>query len=303
MMELAATYALDDHPRLRSHPRAALVAMRPRQWVKNLLLFAGLIFAAKIGDVTRLAEAVAAFLAYCSVSSAAYLVNDLRDVEADRGHPTKRFRPIARGELPAASAITLVVLLSMVSLAIGAVLGPVSLALILTFAAVQVGYSFGLKHVPLLDVVLISSLFVVRAVAGAVAVHVAISAWLLVCTWLLALFLALGKRRAELVLVGARLTAGRRSIRRFTVHFFDQLIAAVGGAAVVSYAAYTVAGHNSRVLVITTPLVIFGIFRYVYLLQRQGMGEEPENVLIGDRMILATVVAWAVVCALILAAF
>ncbi|HEY8029776.1 MAG TPA: decaprenyl-phosphate phosphoribosyltransferase [Gaiellaceae bacterium] len=302
MIEIASSYAFDELPRVRSHPYAALVAMRPRQWVKNLLLFAGLIFAAKIGDVTRLIEAVAAFVAYCSVSSAAYLVNDLRDVEADREHPTKRFRPIARGELPAASAITLVVLLSAVALAIGAVLGPVSLALILTFASVQGGYSFGLKHIPLLDVALISSLFVVRAVAGAVAVHVMISPWLLVCTWLLALFLALGKRRAEVVLVGARVTAGRRSIRRYTVAFVDQLIAAVGGAAVVSYAAYTVAGHNSRLLIITTPFVLFGIFRYVFLLQRQGMGEEPEKVLLGDRMVLTTVAVWAVVCAVILAA-
>lgn len=302
MIEVAAGYGIDDLPSLRSHPRAALVAMRPRQWVKNLLLFAGLIFAAKIGDPARLLEAVAAFAAYCAVSSAAYLVNDLRDVEADRAHPTKRFRPIARGELPTASAITLVVLLSALALALGAVLGPISLALILTFASVQGGYSFGLKHIPLLDVVLISSLFVVRAVAGAVAVHVMISPWLLVCTWLLALFLALGKRRAELVLVGARLTGGRRSIRRYTVEFVDQLIAAVGGAAVVSYAAYTVAGHNTRILVVTTPLVVFGIFRYVFLLQRQGAGEEPEKVLLGDRFILATVALWAILCAVILAA-
>jgi 4-hydroxybenzoate polyprenyltransferase len=163
------------------------------------------------------------------------------------------------------------------------------------------GYSFGLKHVPLLDVIIISSLFIVRAVAGAVAVHVVISAWLLVCTWLLALFLALGKRRAELVLVGSRMTVGRRSIRGYTVGLVDQLIAAVGGAAVVSYAAYTVAGHNSRVLVITTPLVVFGIFRYVFLLQRQGMGEEPEKVLLGDRPILAAVAVWAILCAVILA--
>lgn len=301
MIEVATPLALGDLPRLRSHPRAALVAMRPRQWVKNLLLFAGLIFAAKIGDLNRSLEALAAFVAYCSASSAAYLVNDLRDAEADRGHPTKRLRPIARGELPVASAVTLVVLLAAVAVAVGAVLGPVSLALVLTFAAIQLGYSFGLKHIPLLDVLLISSLFVVRATAGAVAVHVLISPWLLVCTWLLALFLALGKRRAELVLVGERLTVGRRSIRSYSVAFVDQLIAAVAGGAVVSYAAYTVTGHNTRLLVVTTPFVVFGIFRYVYLLQRQGKGEEPEKVLVGDRPILATVAVWAIVCALILA--
>lgn len=301
MIEVATPLALGDLPRLRSHPHAALVAMRPRQWVKNLLLFAGLIFAAKIGDLNRSLEALAAFVAYCSASSAAYLVNDLRDAEADRGHPTKRLRPIARGELPVASAVTLVVLLAAVAVAVGAVLGPVSLALVLTFAAIQLGYSFGLKHIPLLDVLLISSLFVVRATAGAVAVHVLISPWLLVCTWLLALFLALGKRRAELVLVGERLTVGRRSIRSYSVAFVDQLIAAVAGGAVVSYAAYTVTGHNTRLLVVTTPFVVFGIFRYVYLLQRQGKGEEPEKVLVGDRPILATVAVWAIVCALILA--
>ena len=300
MVEAATSYALADFPRVRSYPRAAFVALRPRQWVKNLLLFAGLIFAAKIGDLTKSAEAVGAFAAYCAASSAAYLVNDLRDAEADRGHPTKRFRPIARGELSVQAAVTLVVLLSAAAVGIGAALGPVSLALIVAFASIQVGYSFGLKHVPLLDVLLISSLFVVRAVAGAAAVHVTISAWLLVCTWVLALFLALGKRRAELVLVGARLTAGRRSIRGYTVALVDQLIAAAAGAVVVSYAAYTVEGHHSRLLAVTTPFVVFGIFRYVMLLQRQGLGEEPEKVLLGDRPILATVALWAIVCALIL---
>jgi len=300
MIDAASSYAIGELPRVRSHPHAALVAMRPRQWVKNLLLFAGLIFAAKIGDFTRSFEAVAAFVAYCSASSAAYLVNDLRDAEADRGHPTKRFRPIARGELRVEAAVTLVVLLAALALGIAAILGPVSLAMLLAFASIQVGYSFGLKHIPLLDVLMISSLFVVRAVAGAAAVHVTISAWLLVCTGVLALFLALGKRRAELVLVGARLTAGRRSIRGYTVALVDQLIAAAAGAAVVSYAAYTVEGHHSRALVVTTPLVVFGIFRYVFLLQRQGMGEEPEKVLVGDRPILATVVLWAIVCAIIL---
>ena len=198
-------------PRRRSPLRAAFVALRPRQWLKNLLLFAGIIFAAELGDRTRWLEAVAAFVAYCAASSAAYLVNDLRDIEADRQHPIKRRRPIARGELRPRAAVVLAVALGLGSLATVAVLGPLSVACLLAFAALQAAYTLRLKHVVLVDVLVIAALFVIRASAGAIAVDVRISPWLFVCTALLALFLALGKRRAELVLVAARCSRATRS--------------------------------------------------------------------------------------------
>lgn len=286
----------------RSPARAALVALRPRQWLKNLLLFAGIVFAAELGDPTRWLEAVAAFTAYCAASSAAYLVNDLRDVDADRQHPVKRRRPIARGELGARAALVLSGALAVLALALAVVLGPASVACLLAFAALQAAYTLRLKHIVLIDVLVISALFVIRAAAGAIAVDVRISPWLLVCTALLALFLALGKRRAELVLVGAERTPGRVVLEGYSLAFVDQLLAAVAGATMVAYAVYTVTARDSYALVATVPFVVFGLFRYLQLLHRHDAGEEPENVLLGDLPILVTVAAWAVTCAAILLA-
>ncbi len=224
-------------PRRRSPVDAALAALRPRQWSKNLLAFAGLVFAAKLGDASRWAEAGGAFAAYCALSSAAYLVNDVRDREHDRGHPVKKQRPIARGELSVAAALALAAGLTVAAAGIGAWLGLASLGLLLAFAALQLGYSFGLKHVVLVDVLMIGGLFVIRAAAGAEAVNVRISPWLLLCTALLALFLALAKRRGELVLVGARETPGRPVLEGYSLELVDQLVSVVAASTVIARGA------------------------------------------------------------------
>ena len=280
--------------------RAALASLRPRQWSKNLLLFAGLIFAAKLGDGHRWLEAVAIFVAYCAASSASYLVNDVRDAEGDRLHPVKRNRPVARGELPARRALALAAALAGVAVVVAAALGFASLLFLLAFLALQVVYSLGLKHVVLLDVALIAGLFVVRAAAGAAAVDVRISSWLLACTALLALFLGLAKRRGELVLVHADATPGRPVLDRYSLRLVDRLLAVVTTATVVVYAAYTVTTHTAW-LALTIPFVVFGLARYLALVHRHELGEEPENVLLRDPQILACVAAWAVVSAAILA--
>jgi 4-hydroxybenzoate polyprenyltransferase len=202
-MGLPETAPVIGLPRRRSPLRAALVSLRPRQWTKNLLLFAGIIFAAKLGDLSRWTEALAAFAAYCAASSASYLVNDVRDAPHDRTHPVKRARPIARGELSPRLAEVLAALLLFSAFLLVAPLGIASILFLCTFFALQAAYTLALKHVVLLDVMTIGGLFVVRAAAGAAAVEVRISPWLLLCTALLALFLALAKRRGELVLVGA----------------------------------------------------------------------------------------------------
>ena len=243
----ATSRPVTELPRRRSPLRAALVALRPRQWLKNLLLFAGIIFAAELGDPTRWLEAVAAFVAYCAASSAAYLVNDLRDVDADRLHPVKRRRPIARGELRPRTAVVLAAALAVRRRSPSPPCSAsASLACLLGFAALQAAYTLRLKHVVLVDVLVIAALFVVRAAAGAVAVDVRISPWLLVCTGLLALFLALGKRRAELVLVGAERTPGRPVLEGYSLALVDQLLAAVAGATIVAYALYT--RHGPRLV-------------------------------------------------------
>jgi 4-hydroxybenzoate polyprenyltransferase len=285
---------------LRSAARAAFVSLRPRQWPKNLLLFAGIIFAAKLGDAGRWAEAAAIFVAYCAASSAAYLVNDMLDASEDRLHPVKRDRPIARGELPAERALVLSAALAAGSLAIAATLGFASLVFLLGFVALQLAYSLGLKRVVLVDVSVISGLFVIRAAAGAAAVDVRISPWLLVCTALLALFLGLAKRRGELVLVSAAETPGRSVLDGYTLGFVDRLLNVVAVATAGAYAAYAVTAHSAW-MAFTIPFVVAGLARYLVLVHRHELGEEPENVLLADRTILACVAVWAVVSAVVLA--
>jgi 4-hydroxybenzoate polyprenyltransferase len=288
-------------PQRRSPVRAAIVALRPRQWLKNLLVFAGLVFAAKLGDAGRWLEAVAAFSAYCAVSSAAYLVNDLRDREDDRMHPVKRARPIARGELSPRAAVVLAAGLVAVALVLASVLGLVSVAFLLAFAGLQAAYSFSLKHVVLLDVLVIGSLFVIRGAAGAAAVDVRISPWLLLCTALLALFLALAKRRGELVLVGAQNTPGRPVLEGYSLELVDQLVAIVAASTVIVYSLYTLTARDSKALLATVPFVIFGLFRYLLLVHRDDIGEEPEQVLLTDVPIILAVAGWIVTAAAILA--
>ena len=298
---MVAAPELLELPRRRSLPRATLVALRPRQWSKNLLVFAGLVFAAKLGDAGRWAEALACFAAYCAVSSAAYLANDVRDREADRAHPVKRARPIARGELSPRAALILSAALTLAVGAICAVLGPLSLALVAGFAALQAAYTLGLKHVVLIDVLAIAGLFVIRAAAGAAAVDVRISPWLLLCTALLALFLALAKRRGELVLVGAERTPGRRVLEGYSLELVDQLVAIVASSTVIAYAVYTLTAPHSRALLATVPFVVFGVFRYLLLMHRDDIGEEPEQVLLTDVPILLAVAGWIATAAAILA--
>ena len=288
-------------PRRRSPVRAALVALRPRQWSKNLLVFAGIVFAAKLGDPVRWLEACVCFVAYCAISSAAYLANDVRDRHDDRLHPVKRSRPIARGELSPRAALILAGALALLAPLLVAPLSLGSVLLVLAFAALQAGYTLRLKHVVLLDVLTISALFVVRAAAGAEAVDVRISPWLLLCTALLALFLALAKRRGELVLVGAGRTPGRPVLDGYSLELVDQLTGIVASGTVIAYAIYTVTAGHSRALLATVPFVVFGVFRYLLLMHRYDVGEEPEQVLLSDVPILLAVAGWIATAAAVLA--
>ena len=299
-MSLHETAPVLELPARRRATRATLVALRPRQWTKNLLLFAGIVFAAKLGDAWRWADALAAFAGYCAASSAAYLVNDVRDAPFDRAHPVKRSRPVARGELSERAAFALAAMLVAAALVAIAPLGLVSIAFLVGFLALQGAYTLGLKHVVLIDVMTISGLFVVRAAAGAAAVHVRISPWLLLCTALLALFLALAKRRGELVPVGAEATPGRPVLEGYSLALVDQLVAIVAACTVISYSLYTFTARDSKAMMVTIPFVVFGVFRYLLLVHRQDLGEEPEEVLLRDVPILVCMAAWAATAATIL---
>jgi 4-hydroxybenzoate polyprenyltransferase len=277
--------------------RVLLAALRPQQWSKNLLVFAGILFAAEYDESRKWAAAAAAFVAYCAGSSAGYLLNDVLDAEQDRLHPLKRGRAVASGMLRPTHALAAAALLAIVAVGVMAWFGWASLAYVGGFLALQAAYSLTLKHVVLIDVIAIAGLFVIRAAAGAEVVDVRISPWLIVCTALLALFLALAKRRGELVSTGAR---GREVLDGYSPALVDQLVSVVAACTIVAYSLYTFEAREGSAMMATIPFVVFGLFRYLLLMHREDLGEEPERVLLTDVPILATVAAWALTSALIL---
>jgi 4-hydroxybenzoate polyprenyltransferase len=289
-------------PVRRGPAAAALAGMRPRQWTKNLLLFAGLLFARRLTEAESWVSATAIFVAYCSLSSAAYLMNDVRDRKLDRLHPTKRLRPVASGELPPARALAVAGWLAALGLGIAAAVGLSSVVFLAGFAALQIAYSFRLKKLVVADLLAISALFVVRAAAGAAAVDVRISPWLLACTALLALFLGLGKRRAELALVGGAGAASRPVLARYSLPALKLLVRLTAALTVIAYTLYALTARDSGAMVVTIPFVLFGLLRYLYLMGRRDLGEEPEQVLLTDLATLACVGCWAVSAAIALAA-
>jgi 4-hydroxybenzoate polyprenyltransferase len=283
--------------------RALVVALRPRQWTKNGLLFVALLFTLNLHNPGLLARALAAFVAFCALSSAGYLLNDVLDVDRDRQHPKKRLRPIAAGLLPVPAAIAVGI-----ALALGACLGALALdrrlgALALTYLVLTACYSAWMKHVVLLDVFGIAAGFVVRAAAGAAAIDVPLSPWLYTATMLGALVIALGKRRAELQSLGAGAGTRRRTLAEYSIDLIDQLILVLSSAVVMTYALYTFSAANmpkDHSMMLTVPVVLYGLFRYLFLVRASDAGGAPEDLLFMDRPLLASVVVWATLSAAIL---
>lgn len=281
-------------------------SMRPRQWPKNAVVLVGLVFARELGRPDLVGRALAATAIFCLLSGAVYLINDLLDVEMDRHHPTKRDRPLASGRLPAgvawAAAAALVAGGLAASFALSSAFGGVAGG----YLALQAMYIAVLKHAVILDVLALAAGFVLRAVAGAVVVAVPISPWLYVCTMLLALFLALGKRRQELVLLAGGAGDHRPALDHYTVRLVDQLIQVVTTSLILAYMLYTFAAENlprNHAMMLTIPFVLYGIFRYLYLVQVRGEGGAPEDVLLRDRATALCVVLWAAASVGILYAF
>jgi 4-hydroxybenzoate polyprenyltransferase len=284
---------------------ALFAALRPRQWAKNGLLFAGLLFTLNERHPPRsFGRAALAFVLFCLLSGCAYLINDLRDREADRLHPKKRERALASGRLSPATAVGFVVVMAPASLALGYVLlGPAFFLTALVYFLVTLVYSFALKNLVLVDVLTVSFGFVLRAVAGSVALPVRPSEWLLLCTFLLALFLALMKRRAELSALGNQ-TATRPILAEYSIGYLDQMITLTATTVLVSYLLYTFLSPTGRAhpyLMATAPFVLYGLFRYLYLAHRKGQGEAPEIILWEDRPMLVNLILWvlAVVAAML----
>ena len=251
--------------------------MRPTQWVKNGFVFAALIFSRNLLDWERASRVTLAALAFCLIASAAYLLNDVLDAPEDRQHPTKRLRPVASGRLGVRTAIGVAGVLALVALTTAWLLDRQFFLVGVTYAAVNILYSLYLKRVLLLDVFVVAAGFVLRVLGGGLVIHVEISAWLIVCTTLLALFLALTKRRHELVLLGENASNHRPTLAHYSPYFLDQLIGIVTASTVMSYSLYTLSGDVLRKfpgkrLELTIPFVLFGIFRYLYLVHRASGG-------------------------------
>lgn len=274
--------------------------MRPRQWSKNLVLFAGLIFARHLFEIGSLLRTIAAFLLFCLLSSAIYIINDIKDVQQDRAHPLKSKRPIAAGELSLHTAGVAAAIISIVSLLWAFWLDMEFGGIALFYFLLLFTYSFILKYIVILDVLTVALGFVLRAVAGAIVIHVEFSSWLLLCTILLALFLGLSKRRHELVLLGNNAQSHRKILEEYSPHLLDQMIGVVTASTLMAYALYTMAPETkdkfgTSYMIFTIPFVIYGIFRYLYLIHQKELGGDPTAILITDTPILINVVLWVLV--------
>jgi 4-hydroxybenzoate polyprenyltransferase len=280
--------------------RHLLTSLRPKQWIKNLVVFAGLFFSHNLADTALVAKAAAAFAIFCLLSSSIYLINDVRDRELDARHPVKRMRPIASGQLSALRALSAAAALSAFALAasfrVGLMFGLAAAA----YFGLMLAYIFWLKRIVLLDIFAIAAGFVLRAVAGAVAVSVPISEWLLICVSVLSLFLVFTKRRQEATLEATTAGGPRPGLSEYTPVLLDQMISIVAAATIVCYCLYTlspetVAKFGSKHLVYTVPFVMYGVFRYLFLIYKRQTKESPEVVLLADPWLLGDVLLYALV--------
>jgi 4-hydroxybenzoate polyprenyltransferase len=268
-------------------------------------VFAGLLFGRRLLDPTAIGEALVAFAVFCGLSGVVYLLNDVADRETDRRHPLKARRPIASGALPVGTALVAAAILGLAALGVSTMLGWPFTAVAVAYLALQALYSGPLKHIVIIDVLTLAIGFVLRAVAGAVAVHVEISHWLLVCTVLLALFIALAKRRHEIVLLAGEAPAHRPILGEYSPYLLDQMIAVVTASTLIAYIFYTVspetqAKFETPWLGLTIPFPLYGIFRYLYLVHRREGGGSPSDLLLTDRPLLLCVALWAVAVAVII---
>lgn len=284
-------------------PLAVLETMRPKQWSKNAFVFAGLLFSGEVLNADAVLTTFVIAFAFCLVSGATYLLNDAVDAETDRHNPRTASRPIARGDLSPGLALVAAAAAVVAGAGLAASINWESLVTLLGYVALQVGYSNWLKHVLFVDVMAIAGGFVLRALAGGVAIEVPISPWLLLCTGLLALFLGLTKRRGEAVALGGSSQPKRAVLESYSVGLLDELIAVVTPSTVVAYALYAVTGAATDLMLLTVPFVLYGIFRVLFLIHHHGtLTEEPAVVIWRDRPLLVCVLMWAVCAAIIVAA-
>lgn len=285
--------------------RDIIQAMRPHQWTKNFFVYAALIFSQNIFNLPLLLKTTIAFSAFCLISSALYIFNDLKDLEEDKLHPLKSKRPIPSGKIKKSTAILTIIILSLLGFSSALTLNKNYFIIILVYFLIQMAYSIKLKHIVILDVFVVAFGFLIRVVAGGLAIEVSLSSWLLICTILLALFLALSKRRHELVLLEDSASDHRPILEEYSPYLLDQMIAVVTASTVIAYCLYTiseetVAKFGTSNLIFTVPFVLYGIFRYLYLIHQKIEGGSPEALIIRDKPLLIDIFLWIVAAVIIL---
>ncbi|MGC4106522.1 MAG: decaprenyl-phosphate phosphoribosyltransferase [Thermomicrobiales bacterium] len=292
------------HARSRSGLSAWVRLVRPIQWSKNAIVFAAIVFSRQFTHGEALLHAVLAFIAFCAISSTIYIFNDWRDIERDRHHPTKRARPLASGAIQPKAALILAVVLATGGCAIAAFVSWELLAVCVGYLAMMVMYSVSWKHVVILDVFIIAAGFILRAVAGAAAVGVAVSSWLLLCTFFLSLFLGFCKRRNEIATLVGDAEAHRPSLRGYSIPVLDQFIALTAASTLMAYSMYTFVSAfvpRDDSMMLTIPFVAFAVARYLFLVYGRNLGGSPESVLLKDKPLFLAIFGWGVTVLVILA--
>jgi 4-hydroxybenzoate polyprenyltransferase len=273
-----------------------LRTMRPKQWFKNVFIFAPLVFDVKLFDPGYLMQTVAGFLLLCSISGTVYIINDLTDIDKDRNHPKKRHRPLASGQLDVRSATIAAVLIPLLVLPLGFLLHPIFGAILTGYLLIQIGYSFWLKNVVIIDVLILASGFLLRVASGVPLVDAErFSPWLYICMTLLALLIGFGKRRHELVLLKENASQHRRSLQEYNLPLLDHTITIVTASTLLAYALYTFSAPNlpaNHTMMLTIPFVLYGIFRYLYLMHVKEMGGAPEEIVLSDRPLQIAIFLW-----------
>lgn len=302
VQELLKTKALRDLIISYSYIRTlkyVLLSMKPEQWIKNSFVFAALLFSQNLLNLSKDIKAIVGFIIFCMITSCAYIINDLIDLEKDKLHPTKSRRPLASGSLNKTTAVTIIVLLCFTGLFLAFYMNSLFGIIVLTYLLLNIGYSLYLKNVVILDVVTISAGFVLRVLGGAIIISVTASQWLVLCTILLSLFLGFSKRRHELVLLEDKASTHRKVLSYYDKYFLDQMIAVVTASTLICYALYTMSKDTienlgTSKLIYTVPFVLYGIFRYLYLVHQKEEGGNPTEVIFTDKPMIINVILWVI---------
>ncbi len=302
VQELLKTKALRDLIISYSYIRTlkyVLLSMKPEQWIKNSFVFAALLFSQNLLNLSKDIKAIVGFIIFCMITSCAYIINDLIDLEKDKLHPTKSRRPLASGSLNKTTAVTTIVLLCFTGLFLAFYMNSLFGIIVLTYLLLNIGYSLYLKNIVILDVVTISAGFVLRVLGGAIIISVTASQWLVLCTILLSLFLGFSKRRHELVLLEDKASTHRKVLSYYSTYFLDQMIAVVTASTLICYALYTMSKDTienlgTSKLIYTVPFVLYGIFRYLYLVHQKEEGGNPTEVMFTDKPMIINTILWVI---------